>query len=240
MGTTAPAGAWVCPEARTLECGDELDTLYVNEGTPLSCASGSVSVSNAGPFGVGTHEIAVRDAEGSDVCTAALTVVDTEAPVLTAQTVQLWPPNHKLHTLSVSDCVQAEDRCEGELHGEFIWASSDEPQNDIGDGNHEPDILFSDCQTVQLRAERQGPREGRVYTLGVRVTDASGHSVDSQCQVIVDHDQRGQRGSDSGEAYRIELNGQRGTLECGGPVENEDAGTPGSDEDASVPDVIAE
>jgi hypothetical protein len=128
--------------------------------------------------------------------------------VVTAKTLNLWPPNHKFHSIAVSDCVDVEDACQPDLQAEFIWASSDEPVDDIGDGHHAPDILVDDCQRVQLRSERQGPKDGRVYKLGVRVVDGSGNASEGVCTVVVDHDQRGVLGADSGEAYRISLNGQ--------------------------------
>ena len=68
----------------------------------------------------------------------------------------------------VVDCLTASDACQGSMTGEFVWASSDEPVDDLGDGHHQPDILVSDCQVVAVRAERQGPnRHNRVDRKGV-------------------------------------------------------------------------
>jgi hypothetical protein len=174
-------------------------------------------VADPGPLTVGTHTITVNDANGGAVCSAQLTIADTQAPTLTAHTVNLWPPNHKFHEVAVSDCVSAIDACDGALQGEFIWASSDEPIDDIGDGHFGPDIgLGRDSQHACVRSERQGPRDGRVYKLGVRVTDGSGHVVEGECLVIVDHDQRGVTGHDSGDAYRIQLDPTQHSTACGG------------------------
>jgi hypothetical protein len=81
---------------------------------------------------------------------------------------------------------------------------------------------------VQVRAERQGPKNGRVYKLGVRVVDGAGNAVQSQCTIIVDHDQRGVVGADDGESYRIVLNGQGSLPSCDGTtdVPPADAGVP--------------
>jgi hypothetical protein len=211
-----PAGAWTCPDPRTLECGQaDGETLYVQDGQP-SCMGTTLVVADPGPLTVGTHTITVNDAQGGAVCSAQLTIVDTQAPTLTAHTVNLWPPNHKFHEVAVSDCVSAIDACDGSLQGEFIWASSDEPIDDIGDGHFAPDIgLGRDSQHACVRSERQGPRDGRVYKLGVRVTDGSGHVVEGECLVIVDHDQRGVTGKDSGDAYRIQFDPTQLT-NCGG------------------------
>jgi len=156
--------------------------------------------------------------------------IGEESPSATGHALSLWPPNHKLHAISTSDCATAFDACGDELRGEFIWGSSDEPINDIGDGNHEPDILFDDCQRVSVRSERQGPKDGRVYKLGVRFIDVAGNETDTECTIIVDHDQRGVVGADSGEAYRVTLDGTGGLPECDG-IEP----PPPNEPDASVP-----
>jgi len=235
-----PVGAWACPEPRTLQCSEiDEQTLYLVEPEGDACAGDALLVSQAGPLTPGTHVITISDEDGDAECTTELTVVDDEAPALAAQTISLWPPNHELHAISIADCVRATDDCDGELQAEFIWASSDEPVDDIGDGHHQPDILLDeDCQHVAVRAERQGPKDGRVYRLGVRVTDDGGNSTDGECTVIVDHDRRGVAGADSGEAYRVVFDGSAGGLTCDGasepPPRDEDAG---SDEDADAGDL---
>jgi hypothetical protein len=223
---SVPEGAWICPEARTVECTsgtglvEVADKLYVDDSEEAQCADKPLSVSDAGPFAPGEHEITVSDDEGNALCAATLTVTDSVAPTVEAKTIQLWPPNHKFHSIAVSDCVSAVDACQGDITGEFIWASSDEPVDDRGDGHHSPDILIDDCGHVQVRAERQGPKDGRVYKLGVRVVDGAGNVTESECAVIVDHDQRGVVGADSGESYRITLDGTGDTLACDGITED--------------------
>jgi len=220
-----PPGAFRCGETRTVSCDDghggaTLPTLYVEEGANVSCADGPFTAASATSYGVGTHTVVVSDASGATACTAGLTVVDDGAPVLTPRTSYLWPPNHKFHSIDVADCVTVTDRCDASLKAEFIWASSDEPVDDLGDGHFAPDIqLDADCQHLLLRAERQGPKDGRVYKLGVRVVDAGGHTVESECAVIVDHDQRGVVGADSGESYRIRFDGAAGQPLCEGVTE---------------------
>ena len=55
---------------------------------------------------------------------------------------------------------------------------------------HAPD----DCQitgpmTLNLRAERTGAGEGRVYTITVEARDAAGNASSQSVQVLVSHDQ---------------------------------------------------
>jgi hypothetical protein len=193
---------------------------------------------------VHTAALDERYADGEPSCGAA--ELGDDGPVITSEELSLWPPNHKLHELSVADCATAVDACGEELNGEFLWGSSDEPVNDIGDGNHEPDILFGlDCERVALRSERQGPRDGRVYKLGVRFIDAAGNATDGECAIVVDHDQRGVVASDSGESYRVTLDGTNGLPRCDGidmpqePPAEEDAGEePPPEPDADVPPPI--
>lgn len=204
-GERAPDGAWVCPEARTVECdfasASEPHTLFVEQSETISCEDNSFSVQSQGGLTLGRHTVDVTDQSGEVVCSAELTVRDTVAPVLTARSVALWPPNHKFHSIAVADCLNVSDACDPRsVRAEFIWASSDEPVNANGDGNHEPDIQIDDCGHVSLRAERQGPENGRVYRLGVRAIDAAGNSTEGECKVIVAHDQSGKQRSGEGEA----------------------------------------
>lgn len=236
-----PPDAWLCPEPRSVECTsgngtEDVDTLYVQNSSDSSCDDGELVLSDAGPFAVGVHTISVSDEGGARLCSAELTVTDTAAPIVTPQTIQLWPPNHKFHSISVADCVQASDACDGDLVGEFIWASSDEPVDDKGDGHHTPDILIDDCQHVSVRAERAGPKNGRVYKLGVRFVDGSGLSTESECVVIVDHDQRGVQGADDGESYRITFDGSADGPACDGIVEDPTP-PPGGGDDPTDPPV---
>jgi hypothetical protein len=126
------------------------------------------------------------------------------APAGTSHTLSLWPPNHALHMISAADCATVTDDCDGDLEAELTWASSDEPENSIGDGNHLPDIVAG-CGGVALRAERQGPRNGRVYHIGWRAEDSAGNVAEGACTVIVDHDQSGAIAEDDGESYRVDL-----------------------------------
>jgi len=152
-------------------------------------------------------------ASDAGACDAA----EDAPPTMEAHSIALWPPNHKFHAIAIEDCVSVVDDCDGELEAEFVWASSDEPIDDIGDGHHAPDIrLSADCRRLELRSERQGPKDGRVYKLGVRVVDSAGHVSEAACSVIVDHDQRGVVGADSGEAYRVVFDGKQGTSACDG------------------------
>jgi len=102
----------------------------------------------------------------------------------------LWPPNHKLQLVTAD--VTVTDSCDPNPVCSITGVSSDEPVNGIGDGNTDPDWILNGDLTASLRAERAGPLDGRVYTLTVECTDASGNtSLPAQTTVTVSHDQGG-------------------------------------------------
>jgi hypothetical protein len=178
--------------------------------TPIpTCATVQLGV-DPGPFPVGEHEVVVwgvpaaEGGEALELCASTLIVRDTTPPTVTPKTVELWPPNHKMHAIAPLDCVDVEDACDGEVRVDFLWASSDEPEDAKGDGKTAPDIADLGCDGVSLRAERQGGGDGRVYTLGWRATDDAGNTTEGTCQVVVPHDQGKAEMIDSGAAYQID------------------------------------
>ncbi|HSP61367.1 MAG TPA: HYR domain-containing protein, partial [Pyrinomonadaceae bacterium] len=171
-----------------------------------SKASGSVF-----PVGTTTVVATATDAAGnSQSCSFTVTVKDVTAPVITlnGQTITLWPPNHKYRTITVTDLVaSASDLCDPSVNiGSVRIASvtSDEPDNSGGDGNTTHDIMIAaDCKSVQLRSERMGGGNGRVYTITFKVTDASGNFSTATAKVTVPHSQNGAAAVDDGPQYTV-------------------------------------
>jgi hypothetical protein len=151
------------------------------------------------------------DAAGNtQTCSFTVTVKDVTAPVITTngQTIALWPPNHKYSTIKVTDLVaSASDLCDPSVNINSVRISkvtSDEPDNSGGDGNSTHDIVIAaDCKSVQLRSERKGGSNGRVYTITFKVTDSSGNSSTATAKVVVDHSQNGSGAVDDGPAYTV-------------------------------------
>ena len=69
-----------------------------------------------------------------------------------------------------------------------------------GGAQHCPDAIVCD-ESVELRAERAGPGDGRVYAIQVEVTDASGNVGMCQASVSVPHDESGDGAVDSGQDH---------------------------------------
>jgi hypothetical protein len=100
----------------------------------------------------------------------------------------LWPVNHKYVTVTAT--VNYSDNADPAPVLDLISVTSNEPDNGLGDGDTENDIVILDDFTFDLRAERSGTGEGRVYTVTYLVTDACGNSTLASGNVYVPHDQR--------------------------------------------------
>jgi hypothetical protein len=126
----------------------------------------------------------------ADECTATVSVVDTEAPsvVVTVTPTELWPPNHKM--VSVSFAVTPTDNCDSasDLSCNILSVTSNEPPNGVGDGDTDVDFeIITGTNTVNLRAERAGPGSGRIYTITVECVDSSGNTGIGTVEVNVPH-----------------------------------------------------
>jgi hypothetical protein len=126
-----------------------------------------------------TVAVAVMDVE----------IVDTTLPTISALADKtcLWPPNHKYHQITMA--VDAQDTCDPAPVVVLGSVVSNEPDNDIGDGNTINDVMLGeDDLAFSLRSERQGPGSGRVYTATYTATDASDNFTDAFVLVTVPHD----------------------------------------------------
>ena len=141
-----------------------------------------------------------------------MTVSDTTAPTLTVvDPITIDPPNHKYHAFAIADLVRAaSDVCS---HGLGIAdvvitkASSDEADNGCGDGNTTHDIVIgADCRSIQLRAEREGGGNGRVYTVSLHVTDVAGNRTDATVKVMVPPNGRSNTAVDDGPRVTVPSN----------------------------------
>jgi|GEM_PF-3071019 len=152
-----------------------------------SAASGSTF-----PIGTTTVNLTAKDAAGnSSSGSFTVTVRDTTAPViasLTASSTSLWPPNHKMVPITLtavtSDAV-------GVASLKIIGATSNEPDNGLGDGDTANDIEITGALTLNLRAERSGTGNGRIYTITVEARDAAGNATTKTVTVSVPKSQGG-------------------------------------------------
>lgn len=141
--------------------------------------------------------------------TQTVTVIDNTPPVITTngQTPSMWPPNHKYQTFGVTNFVTGvNDNCDGPISvGSvvIVKVTSDEIENGNGDGNTLNDIVIApDCKSVQLRSEREGNSNGRVYTIYFKVADSHGNFGTATAKVVVQHNP-GETAVDSGVHYTV-------------------------------------
>jgi uncharacterized protein len=118
----------------------------------------------------------------------SLICVDATPPTLTLSVSPdvLWPPNHKYVTVKAT--VAVKDNADPNASWSLVSVTSNEPDNGIGDGNTTHDIVVVDDTTFQLRAERSGPGNGRIYSFAYQATDACGNTATANTAVYVPHD----------------------------------------------------
>ena len=106
---------------------------------------------------------------------------------------ELWPPNHKMVDIQILGLQGLTTRIDG--------ITQDEPVNELGDGNTGPDGAGVGTSTAQVRSERSGLGDGRVYVIHYTGRDSKGASCSGTVSVGVPHDQRGTPPVDSGQLY---------------------------------------
>ncbi|HEY5999590.1 MAG TPA: zinc-dependent metalloprotease family protein [bacterium] len=181
------------------ECTSPLGT-PVDLGTPVvsDVCDDAVTVTNDAPalFPLGMTTVlwtAVDNFDNSASDSQKVTVRDTTAPVFTVtlSPAVLWPPNHRLVTIRATIVVR--DACDAAPAVRLVSVVSDEPDNGRGDGNTVNDVqgvaAGTDDREFQVRAERAGGGDGRVYTVTYEVQDASGNVTTHTATVTVPHDQ---------------------------------------------------
>lgn len=193
-----------CPANITQNTDPGLCSATVNPGTATATdlcdssvaitgtRSDSQPLSASYPKGTTTITWRATDDVGNySECTQTITVVDAEAPVINfnGTTPSLWPPNHSYSSFTVANFVTSvSDNCDSiPVSSVYVTKiTSDETENGNGDGNTLNDILIgADCKSFQLRSERNGGGDGRVYTIHFKVQDAAGNVTTGAAKVVV-------------------------------------------------------
>ena len=216
---TAPAAVTLYTGVGATSCSVTVSNLDATLGTGTATDNcpgvgaitrSGVPAGNQFPVGNTVVTYSATDAHGNTAsATQTVTVVDNTAPVITlnGQSHSMWPPNHKYNTFQVTNFVtSASDNCDANVSVSTVViekVTSDETENGNGDGNTSNDIVIAaDCKSVQLRSERDGGGNGRVYTITFKVTDSSGNVTRATATVVVPHNP-GQTAVDSGPHYTV-------------------------------------
>lgn len=210
---------------QSVECVSEVGASITLDGTGSSDPDEDVlSYTWTGSFGTaagpmptitlppGSHAVTltVEDGNGGvDTDEVSVVIQDTTPPEITvnAGPIELWPPNHKYYTFYLDDLVaDVVDACDATVSPDAVVmasVSSDEPENGQGDGNTANDIMLGEtCQSVDVRAERQGGGNGRVYTIHLAVSDESGNEGLASYQIHVPKSKKGDA-EDDGPTYVV-------------------------------------
>jgi len=195
---------------QTLECAGSYGTNVMldgsgsssSDGSPLTFAwSGSFGTATGPtpkvnlPMGINLITLMVTDKVGG-IATASVVekVVDTTPPIIktiTPSINSLWPPNHKMVPVTID--ISASDICSATTTCKVVSIRSNEPVNGKGDGDMAPDWEINRNLSVNLRAERAGPRNKRDYTVTVQCTDDSGNSATKTVVISVPHNKKEER-----------------------------------------------
>jgi hypothetical protein len=147
---------------------------------------------------IGIHAIMLQLDDGINEPVSAeikVEIVDSTVPTLApvADKTILWPPNHNMVDITIES--NAADNS-GLPPSITATVTSNEPIEGLGDGDMYPDwtepIVDQNTGiiTLQLRAERSGTGNGRVYTITVTATDDSNNSSTANIEIIVPHDKK--------------------------------------------------
>lgn len=116
-------------------------------------------------------------------------------PVISSQ-FSIWPPNGKFASVPVAVLASATDPDGDPVTLSIRSITQDEP---VGSGG--PDATGIGSAAAQVRAERQGNGNGRVYSIQYTATDSKGASCSGAVFAAVPHDRSGTAAVDDGQRF---------------------------------------
>jgi len=127
----------------------------------------------------------VRPVNDAPLCSASRAVPDR----------LLWPPNHRFEAIAIQGVTDVEGN---PLTIRATSIRQDETVLGAGSGDKSPDGILA---PLQLRVERSGQGNGRVYHVTFEATDGQGGACTATVAVCVPHDQSGAPCVDGGPRY---------------------------------------
>jgi len=109
----------------------------------------------------------------------------------------LWPPDHRLVPVEI---VGVTDPDGDQVTITVTGVTQDEPLNVQADGSTCPDAVIANG-SAQVRAERSGRGNGRVYVISFTANDGRGGSCDGAVAVCVPHDRNQVVCTDDGQVF---------------------------------------
>jgi len=131
--------------------------------------------------------VANDGAQDSNIATLSITINPiNDAPVCgNVPMIAAWPPNHKMVPISFAMPTSDVDGDAVTISIQSIF--QDEPTNGLGDGDTSPDATLN---PPEVRAERSGTGDGRVYVITVLGDDGNGGSCTGSFEIWVPHSQK--------------------------------------------------
>ncbi|HEX6067894.1 MAG TPA: vWA domain-containing protein [Nitrososphaera sp.] len=145
-------------------------------------------------------------ADGTGTADAIMAIIETcgtanddpDCSTAAPSVATLWPPSHKMKSVTVEGVT---DPDEDEVTVMITGIFQDEPTNGLGDGDQSPDGAGVGTDTAEVRAERSGTGDGRVYHIMFTAEDGAGGSCTGEVLVTVPHDQSGAAAVDQGALF---------------------------------------
>jgi hypothetical protein len=151
-----------------------------------------------------TFQLTVTDVWGtSDTDEMIIHVQDVNAPpaceLAMAEPELIWPPNHKMVPIEILNVTDPDN---DQLYLEITEVTQDEDVNGLGDGDTSPDAILINNSQLQLRAERAGGDNGRVYQVNFLAVDEWNQSCTGMVTVCVPPNKKKNVGCiDDGQDY---------------------------------------
>lgn len=134
------------------------------------------------PVGTSTVDVLAGNSFGASRCSFTVTVKDTEAPIIknvSTNVDQLWPANKKMRDVQIG--YTTSDNCPGEIAAQLSITSNETVTSE--------DWKIVDNHHIQLKADRSGSGDGRIYTITITAKDEYGNTSTRSVTVLVPHDQ---------------------------------------------------
>ncbi len=177
-------------------CAQAAGVVTCTAGNLASGASTTFDITvTAGSSGTSLTNVATISGDQSDPNGAnnssTVTTALNHNPVCAAVNggPDLWPPNHKFKLITLTGATDPDGNA---VVLTITGVTQDEPLNGLGDGDTSPDAAVGPASNkVNLRAERSGLGDGRVYRIAFTGSDGLGGTCAGVATVGVPHDQGG-------------------------------------------------
>lgn len=117
-------------------------------------------------------------------CVSSPEAVEAATEEVNGAARSFWSPNGEVREVNLYDCISPQV-CGEPLALRILAVASNEALDSTGSGDG---IVEVGCESVLLRAERDGDQGDRVYAIHFQASDALGNSAEGVCYTVVRHD----------------------------------------------------